>query len=74
SDVSAKIRALHREPAAEDWHLCCVCMQNTRDAAIVHGATAHQICCFNCAMTIFLRGGDCPCCRRPIDVVVRNFL
>lgn len=73
-DVEQRLKALHRGPAHQDFHLCCVCMDRPRDAAIIHGKTAHQAACYDCATELFEQGLPCPCCRQPIAFVVRNYL
>jgi len=73
-DVEQRLKALHAGPTHEGFHLCCVCLDKPRDAALVHGKTSHQACCYECAQELFERGLPCPCCRQPIAHVVKNFL
>ncbi|CAM9161346.1 unnamed protein product [Sphacelaria rigidula] len=73
-EVEQRLKALHKGPAHQDFHLCCVCMDRSRDAAIIHGKTAHQAACYDCATEMFEQGLPCPCCRQPIAFVVRNYL
>ncbi|CAM9648567.1 unnamed protein product [Discosporangium mesarthrocarpum] len=73
-EVAERLRALHKDPQDEDFHLCCVCLVRPRDAAMIHGKTSHQSCCFICATELMERGSPCPCCRQCITLVVRNYL
>lgn len=73
-EVEQRLKAIHKGPQHEDFHLCCICMDRTRDAAIIHGKTAHQACCYECASELFEQGLPCPCCRQPITCVVKNYL
>lgn len=73
-EIEQRLKAIHKGPLHEDFHLCCVCMAHPRNAALIHGKTAHQACCYECASELFERGLPCPFCRQPIAHVVRNFL
>lgn len=73
-EMELRLKAIHKGPLHEDFHLCCVCMTRPRNAALIHGKTAHQACCYECASELFERGLPCPFCRQPIAHVVRNFL
>ena len=73
-DIESRLKAIHKGPAHEDFHLCCVCMVRPRDAALIHGKTSHQACCYDCASELFERGLPCPYCRQSIAHVVKNFL
>lgn len=73
-EMEQRLKAIHKGPLHEDFHLCCVCMTRPRNAALIHGKTAHQACCYECASELFERGLPCPFCRQPIAHVVRNFL
>lgn len=73
-EVEQRLKALHKGPAHEDFHLCCVCMDRPRDAAMIHGKTSHQACCYDCATELFERELPCPCCRQSIACVVKNYL
>jgi hypothetical protein len=53
--------------------ICVVCMDGPREAAIVHGPTAHTVCCMACARALKARGETCPVCRARIDAVLQNF-
>lgn len=58
------------EPADDT---CVVCLENPKNATIVHGGTGHGCCCFECATMIKERGDGCPVCRASIDLVIRQF-
>ncbi|CAN0451572.1 unnamed protein product, partial [Ectocarpus fasciculatus] len=73
-DVEQRLKAIHAGPSHEGFHLCCVCLDRPRDAALIHGKTAHQACCYDCAVELFERGLPCPYCRQPIAHVVKNFV
>jgi hypothetical protein len=52
---------------------CVVCMDNPRDAVIVHGGDAHHVCCGACAGALKRASKPCPVCQRPIEAVLRYF-
>nr|CAB3263713.1 E3 ubiquitin-protein ligase Mdm2 [Phallusia mammillata] len=54
--------------------LCNICRNNPNDATIVHGNNGHQFCCFRCAKRLKNRGKNCPVCRQPIMLVIKNFI
>ena len=57
----------------DELQLCVVCMEQPRNATIVHGETGHICCCVECATQTRLRSGQCPICRLTIDAVIRNY-
>lgn len=56
-----------------DDNICIVCMENPRDASLIHGDSGHIICCLGCANALKAQGDLCPVCRAPIDLVVKNY-
>ncbi len=48
---------------------CIICMDNPKNATLVHGDCGHTICCMDCARTL----KKCPVCRKTIEKVLRNF-
>ena len=48
-------------------------MDEPRNATLVHGDTGHVCCCLECAQDLKPKGLACPMCRKPIDVVIRQF-
>ena len=58
----------------EDANLCVICMQQPRDATIVHGDSGHICCCIACATLLKERGMTCPMCRTPISMVIRHYM
>ena len=53
--------------------LCVVCMEAPQQMAMIHGDTAHTVCCRDCTTRIQARTNQCPICKAPISAVVRNF-
>jgi len=50
---------------------CSICMVREKNAAFVHGKTAHNYSCFSCADKILKKFGKCPICRKKILRVVK---
>jgi len=57
-----------------DLKLCIICMEEPKNASIIHGGTGHQVCCIDCARALQAAKKACPICRANIDAVVQNFL
>ena len=75
---SSSLSGLHQcesgeEAADVDEHTCVICFDETRDATIVHGGTAHVCCCLRCAEQLQQQGQSCPMCRLPIESVLKLF-
>lgn len=58
--------------AEGDDSQCCVCLERPRTAALVHGDSAHQCCCMQCAVMLQASRAPCPICRASIDRVIAN--
>lgn len=52
---------------------CIICMEQPKNATVIHGDTGHCCCCWACAQVLKHRGDPCPICRAPIDHVIRQF-
>jgi hypothetical protein len=52
--------------------LCTLCCLRPKDACFIHGKISHQVCCYQCAKTVFNSRGTCPVCRRRIEKITRN--
>jgi hypothetical protein len=52
--------------------LCSLCCLRPKDACFIHGKISHQVCCYQCAKTVFNSRGTCPVCRRRIEKITRN--
>ena len=52
---------------------CLCCMENPRDATLVHGGTGHIVCCLSCARILQAQGQSCPVCRLDIDLVIKHY-
>jgi len=50
--------------------LCVICCESPRGASIVHGRTACNVCCYNCARRLWKLKDRCPACRRTIQKIV----
>ena len=48
---------------------CIICMKKNKNVSLIHGNTAHILCCNECAE--FLE--KCPICREPIEKIVTNY-
>ena len=53
---------------------CVVCLEYAADTVFVHAGAGHQAGCYDCAVRILGDRLPCPVCRRPVDMVIRNFL
>ncbi|XP_076337157.1 E3 ubiquitin-protein ligase Mdm2-like isoform X1 [Tachypleus tridentatus] len=53
---------------------CSICFLRPKTGTMIHGRTAHQVCCYKCARRLQSSGQKCPVCRRTIQRVVRNFI
>lgn len=52
---------------------CIICMENPKNATLIHGDTGHCCCCWACAQVLKQRMDPCPICRAPIEHVIRQF-
>jgi hypothetical protein len=51
-------------------NLCTICLTNRRNSIFLHGNTAHQGACYQCARRC---NNVCPLCRQRVDRVVRLY-
>ena len=51
--------------------LCSICYLRPQNANFVHGKTAHQISCYQCARKVWKIQPRCPICRRQVDRIVK---
>ncbi|XP_032239542.2 uncharacterized protein LOC5514038 isoform X2 [Nematostella vectensis] len=54
-------------------HLCIICLENPKNATLIHGDTGHLCCCWSCAQVLKRRCDPCPICRSRIDHVIRQY-
>lgn len=52
---------------------CIVCLDAPKEMAMVHGDSAHTVCCRACTTAIRAANNECPVCRQSISAVFRNF-
>ncbi|KAK3736136.1 hypothetical protein QZH41_015532, partial [Actinostola sp. cb2023] len=52
---------------------CIICLENPKNATLIHGDTGHLCCCWSCAQVLKKRGDTCPICRQHIDHVIKQF-
>ena len=71
--ITEKGKALAFPEDTDDNSKCIICMEQPKNATIIHGDTGHCCCCLQCAQVLKLRGDPCPICRAPIDHVIRQF-
>jgi hypothetical protein len=57
----------------KDDDLCLICMDQPKNASLIHGDSAHIICCIDCAKMIMKNKASCPVCRKDIQLVVKNY-
>lgn len=50
--------------------LCIICLTNQKNSIFLHGSTAHQGACYECATRC---NNVCPLCRQRIDRVVKLY-
>ena len=60
-------------PHLSEDQACVICWEKPRNATIVHGDSGHGCCCLECAKQLKARSQPCPICRKPIDLVIRQF-
>jgi hypothetical protein len=72
--TAAAANATSGESLAIDQESCVVCMDGPKDSVLVHGDSAHQCCCLECARDLVARKDLCPICREPIESTLRLFL
>ena len=51
--------------------LCSICYLRPQNANFVHGKTAHQLSCYQCARKVWKIQPKCPICRRQVDRIVK---
>lgn len=74
SSVTSTATAATTAATAEDVDVCVVCMVAPKDAAIIHGSTSHQACCWDCASRLQKTTKKCPICNQKIKSIVKNFV
>ena len=62
-----------RENRTLSEDLCIMCCENLKNGAFLHGQAAHTIGCYECSMSIWLKGSNCPMCNISIERVVILF-
>jgi len=50
-------------------NLCIICCEKPKNVALIHGDTAHLVCCEECSRKIF--ENICPLCRLPIEFITK---
>ncbi|KAJ7376096.1 hypothetical protein OS493_036859 [Desmophyllum pertusum] len=73
SFVTEKGNAVAAPEATDDNSKCIICMEQPKNATVIHGDTGHCCCCLACAQVLKQRGDPCPICRAPIEHVIRQF-
>lgn len=63
------IKTIVNLPATEN-DSCSMCVTNRRNSFFLHGDTAHQVSCYDCALKC---GELCPLCRQEVDKIVRLY-
>ncbi|CAD5111115.1 DgyrCDS455 [Dimorphilus gyrociliatus] len=53
---------------------CSICQEQSKDAVLIHGKSAHQVTCYPCGKRLRNNGKPCPICRRPIKMVAKNYM
>ena len=52
---------------------CIICLEQPKNATLIHGDTGHCCCCWPCGQVLMRRRDPCPICRAPIERVIRQF-
>ncbi|XP_078376243.1 uncharacterized protein LOC144659637 isoform X2 [Oculina patagonica] len=73
SFVTEKGNTLAFPEITDDNSKCIICMEQPKNATLIHGDTGHCCCCWACAQVLKQRGDPCPICRAPIEHVIRQF-
>ena len=74
--VGLSPRAEEEEAAKEEdkeEDLCIICMEQPKNASLIHGDSGHIICCIGCANRLKQSHVPCPVCRQDIQLVVKNY-
>eukprot|EP00051_Salpingoeca_urceolata_P022460 m.365949 g.365949 ORF g.365949 m.365949 type:complete len:286 (-) comp19974_c1_seq12:129-986(-) len=71
--ASSSAAAAASSSAGSSDNDCTVCMDAPKDAVFVHGTSAHQACCLECAKKLKQTLKKCPICNLKIDAVAKNF-
>ena len=58
-------------PELKERLMCIVCMDQYKNAMLVHNEIGHIVTCIGCARILYARGDTCPICRLPISSVVQ---
>ena len=72
SSSSGQLTRTRTLPTSTPASLCTLCCLRPKDACFIHGKISHQVCCYQCAKTVFNSRGTCPVCRRRIEKITRN--
>ncbi|KAL9979958.1 hypothetical protein ACROYT_G008481 [Oculina patagonica] len=62
------------EDADDSSVKCIICLEQPKNATLIHGDTGHCCSCWACAIVLKQRGDPCPVCRAPIKQVIRQFI
>ena len=73
SFITEKGNAVAFPEDTDDSSKCIICMEQPKNATVIHGDTGHCCTCWPCAQVLKQRGDPCPICRAPIDHVIRQF-
>lgn len=57
-----------------EMEFCSICQEQSKDAVLIHGKSAHQVTCYPCGKRLRNSGKPCPICRRPIKMVAKNYM
>lgn len=57
-----------------EMEFCSICQEQSKDAVLIHGKSAHQVTCYPCGKRLRNNGKPCPICRRPIKMVAKNYV
>merc|ERR1719431_1569495 len=53
-------------------NLCEFCCLRPKNASLIHGRLAHQVCCYPCGKKLWKKKARCPVCRRKVERIVKN--
>lgn len=71
--VAPETPMAHVELKNEETQLCVICLDNPKNATLIHEGTGHVCCCLSCAQLLFKGSKPCPICRKRVEMVIQVF-
>lgn len=71
AEVEVKVSGSKKAVGGSDSRaICDICCVRPKDACLIHGRIAHQVCCYTCAKKMYKKNRKCPYCRIKIEKIV----